>query len=87
MTDSAFPLVSPCVGLCALEGSGTYCIGCFRTRAEIAGWSAFSDDDKKNVLTALHERRTQWAQQNGQPLLRPRRQTKRGASRSVSLET
>jgi len=33
------------------------CEGCFRTLDEIAGWIAFSADEKRAVLAALPERR------------------------------
>jgi predicted Fe-S protein YdhL (DUF1289 family) len=33
---------SPCIGVCTLDAD-EQCIGCRRTRAEIAGWSTFDE--------------------------------------------
>lgn len=32
------------------------CIGCFRTRDEIAGWSNFTDEKRKNIIKSLRDR-------------------------------
>jgi predicted Fe-S protein YdhL (DUF1289 family) len=37
------------------------CVGCLRTLAEIAGWANAGDDDKRLVIAAVAERRTQRA--------------------------
>ena len=39
---------SPCVGICTLDAD-EQCLGCRRTRAEIAGWSTFSDAEKDAI--------------------------------------
>ncbi|NOX72849.1 MAG: DUF1289 domain-containing protein [Alphaproteobacteria bacterium] len=47
---------SPCVKVCVIhEGSGI-CIGCHRTRPEIAGWSRMSGKDRQEVIAALPAR-------------------------------
>ncbi len=48
---------SPCVEVCTLDASGRYCLGCLRTLEEIAGWGAFSGEEKRAVLRALERRR------------------------------
>ncbi|OHX14379.1 hypothetical protein BI347_13360 [Chromobacterium sphagni] len=48
---SALP--SPCIGVCRLDDGGQVCTGCRRTLGEIAGWSAFSADQKKQVWERL----------------------------------
>ena len=48
---------TPCIKLCALDAAGAYCIGCARTRAEIGGWSAMSEAQRRAVMAALPERR------------------------------
>lgn len=37
---------SPCCGVCKLDASAHYCIGCFRTRADIGAWSLASEAEK-----------------------------------------
>lgn len=48
---------SPCVGICQLDMAADICIGCFRTRAEVAAWSAASDENKRDILANVRERR------------------------------
>jgi predicted Fe-S protein YdhL (DUF1289 family) len=48
---------SPCVNVCRMHPTRGYCEGCFRTIDEIAGWSQFSDDEKRAVLAALARRK------------------------------
>ncbi len=46
---------SPCRSVCTLDGKGK-CIGCFRKLDEIANWSVFTDDEKRQVLRLLELR-------------------------------
>jgi len=46
---------SPCIKICELD-QDDMCVGCGRTRAEIAGWMSMSDAQKAKV-SALAERR------------------------------
>ena len=48
---------SPCVGICQLDLTVDLCIGCFRTRDEVALWGAASDDVKRDILAKTRERR------------------------------
>ena len=52
---------SPCVGVCRVVGSayGRYCGGCWRTLAEIEGWSQYSDEEKADILRLLPVRASQ----------------------------
>lgn len=50
---------SPCVSICVMDDVTGFCNGCFRTLDEIAGWVAFSNDDKRAVLACLADRRIQ----------------------------
>ena len=34
-----------------------FCIGCYRTRAEIASWLSMDESDQLNLLNILSERR------------------------------
>lgn len=47
---------SPCVSSCAVSGRSGFCIGCGRRLIEIAGWSGFSDAEKRDVLAQLPAR-------------------------------
>lgn len=52
-------ILSPCVGVCALDASG-YCEGCFRTGAEIAAWRSLSDTERRHLMfEVLPERERQ----------------------------
>ncbi len=41
---------SPCVGVCQLDVSQSFCTGCFRTRAHIGVWSTASDKEKTKII-------------------------------------
>ncbi len=45
-------VLSPCVGICALDGQGL-CEGCHRTTAEIARWSQMSDAERQHVMDVV----------------------------------
>jgi predicted Fe-S protein YdhL (DUF1289 family) len=47
---------SPCVKICELDRNDV-CVGCGRTRAEIAGWTSMSDVLKAKVVEAAERRR------------------------------
>ena len=51
------PMVdSPCVKICELDQDGV-CVGCGRTRAEIAGWISMSDAQKAQVVERADKRK------------------------------
>ena len=50
---------SPCVNICALDVTRTYCVGCFRTRNEIARWRDASDEEKRRIKEAATKRALQ----------------------------
>jgi predicted Fe-S protein YdhL (DUF1289 family) len=49
---------SPCINVCRMNPIIGYCEGCHRTLSEIAGWSAYSDRQKRAVLALLPARKT-----------------------------
>ncbi len=49
---------SPCVKICVLHPEADICIGCFRTRHEIAGWSRLSRDERRALMSTLPERKS-----------------------------
>jgi uncharacterized protein len=56
---------SPCISVCEMDPASGFCAGCFRTLDEIAGWISFSNEEKRNVLSRLRERRARAAQPAG----------------------
>lgn len=46
---------SPCVNVCALGDHG-FCIGCFRSADEIAGWYRMTFQEKREVVNRLDVR-------------------------------
>ncbi|MCC7321647.1 MAG: DUF1289 domain-containing protein [Rubellimicrobium sp.] len=47
---------SPCVKICQIHPDHGICIGCFRTAAEIAGWSAMDPATRAAVSAGLAAR-------------------------------
>lgn len=48
---------SPCIGVCELDDETmSYCIGCFRTRDEIARWSRVDETEQMRILEAARQR-------------------------------
>ena len=48
-------VLSPCVGICALDENDV-CIGCFRTGREISDWGDLNNEKKREVLRACGKR-------------------------------
>ena len=49
---------SPCTNVCRMSPETGYCEGCHRSIAEIAGWSGYTDKQKRAVLARLPARGT-----------------------------
>ncbi len=52
-------IATPCIQVCVVDGASSLCLGCFRTLAEIGGWSALSDAERAAVMADLPARRAQ----------------------------
>nr|WP_220481174.1 DUF1289 domain-containing protein [Lysobacter penaei] len=52
MTTTFRAVLSPCIGVCALDEQGL-CEGCLRTSAEIARWSQMDDDERLHLMEAV----------------------------------
>ena len=50
-------LPSPCISVCQMDPQDGVCVGCYRTRAEIAAWRSMSRDDQLVLLDILQDRR------------------------------
>ena len=53
-------VASPCISVCVIDAATGFCGGCFRTLEEIAGWIDFSAAERREVITALVVRRSQF---------------------------
>jgi predicted Fe-S protein YdhL (DUF1289 family) len=47
---------SPCVKLCIIHEESGLCMGCYRTRHEIAGWSRMGAVERRERMLILPER-------------------------------
>jgi predicted Fe-S protein YdhL (DUF1289 family) len=59
MSDTPAPasnVPSPCVKVCKLDVDTGYCLGCFRTRDEVASWITMNDDEKRAVWCSFEAR-------------------------------
>ncbi|WGV98170.1 cysteine-rich CWC family protein [Vibrio sp. YMD68] len=45
------PCKTPCIGVCKTPGD--VCIGCHRTKKEIAQWPNYSDDQRASIMAEL----------------------------------
>ncbi len=50
------PISTPCVNVCVVDPLSETCIGCGRTTAEIAAWTAMSEADRLAVMAGLGQR-------------------------------
>lgn len=48
--------LSPCVGVCKIDRSKRWCIGCGRTASEIARWAGMSETEQLKLLGKLDRR-------------------------------
>jgi predicted Fe-S protein YdhL (DUF1289 family) len=51
------PVASPCNKVCSLDAATGLCVGCLRNIDEIAGWTAFTDEQRARILAELPRRR------------------------------
>lgn len=47
---------SPCILVCSMDDTTGLCFGCGRTRDEIAGWIAYSSEERRSIMLALPAR-------------------------------
>ncbi len=47
---------TPCIKICVVDPETGFCIGCGRTRTEIAAWLGMVPDERRSVMNALAER-------------------------------
>ena len=47
---------SPCKDVCRQDSDSGFCVGCGRTKEEIANWLFYSEEQKKQVLLNIEKR-------------------------------
>ena len=52
-------LPSPCISICQIDPKTGNCLGCYRSRQEIARWPAMSTDEQAKLLQELKQRRSE----------------------------
>jgi predicted Fe-S protein YdhL (DUF1289 family) len=53
---SAPAISTPCVKVCVIDPHSALCVGCGRTVAEIAAWTAMSETERGAVMAGLGRR-------------------------------
>ena len=53
---------TPCINICTLDARSGLCVGCGRTVAEIANWTAMTDDERRRIMAELPARLAAWTQ-------------------------
>lgn len=46
-------MITPCVSVCKIDKETKVCLGCNRTRDEIAMWSKMSDEERLDIMNRL----------------------------------
>jgi predicted Fe-S protein YdhL (DUF1289 family) len=61
MTERPIPAdpPSPCVAVCVMNTETGWCLGCYRTMSEIAGWVMLTPAQRREVLARVAERKAQ----------------------------
>ena len=49
---------SPCIGICKIGKATGLCKGCLRSKQEIKGWKTLSKSERRDVLEAIVERKS-----------------------------
>ena len=45
--------LSPCVNICVIHPDTGLCVGCHRSRDEIAAWAGLTNDERRAVMDTL----------------------------------
>ena len=47
---------SPCIGVCSMDDSTGFCLGCYRTMDEIQGWWDLDNMQKQAIVDVANAR-------------------------------
>jgi predicted Fe-S protein YdhL (DUF1289 family) len=50
---------SPCIGVCSMDDSTGFCLGCYRTMDEIQQWRDLGNIQKQAIVALASEREAQ----------------------------
>ena len=53
---------SPCINVCSVDEDVGLCRGCYRSLDEVTHWTVMSNEQKKEVLETLPERKHTYAE-------------------------
>lgn len=56
---------SPCVKICVIHPDAQICVGCHRSRAEIAAWSQMTPEGRREIMMELPSRAGRLVQRRG----------------------
>jgi predicted Fe-S protein YdhL (DUF1289 family) len=56
---------TPCVNLCGIDEETGFCLGCGRTRGEIAGWRGMTEAERRSIMGSLAARMAQKSAKTG----------------------
>ena len=56
---------SPCKKLCVIHPDSGLCVGCFRTRDEIAAWPRMTAEERRAKMAELPDREGKLARRRG----------------------
>jgi predicted Fe-S protein YdhL (DUF1289 family) len=56
MSQPPSPIATPCIKVCVVDGESGFCMGCFRTLAEVAGWTKFGEAEREAIMADLPSR-------------------------------
>ncbi|OIP81984.1 MAG: DUF1289 domain-containing protein [Rhodobacterales bacterium CG2_30_65_12] len=59
------PALTPCLQICVIHEDSGLCTGCYRTRAEIAGWAGMNNDERRALMDTLPSRAKLLMQRRG----------------------
>ena len=55
---AATQIETPCIQICTLDETSEKCLGCGRTRSEIARWSSMTSAQRRAIMDELPKRLT-----------------------------
>ena len=59
MSDLPEPIVSPCIGVCAMNEQTNLCEGCFRSIEEIRDWWDMTPESRNKIMDKLEQRQNE----------------------------
>ena len=59
MSDIPEPIVSPCIGVCAMNEQTNLCEGCFRSIEEIRDWWDMTPESRNKIMDKLEQRQNE----------------------------